>query len=70
MKKKIINCIYFIFLFLSFLSVSGCSDLDSPEVPDVERGFCVVKGDVGNENSLNRQASPVFVSSKYSYISR
>lgn len=68
MKKKIINCIYFIFLFLSFLSVSGCSDLDTPEVPDVERGFCVVKGDVGQENSIGRQASPVFVSSKYSYI--
>lgn len=68
MKKKIINCIYFIFLFLSFLSLSGCCDLDSPVVPEIEQGFCVVKGDVGNENSLNRQASPVFVSSKYSYI--
>ena len=68
MKKKIINCIYFIFLFLSFLSVSGCSDLNVPEVPDVEQGFCVVKGDVGQENSISRQASPVFVSSKYSYI--
>lgn len=68
MKNRIINCIYFIFLFLSFLSVSGCSDLNVPEVPDVEQGFCVVKGDVGQENSISRQASPVFVSSKYSYI--
>lgn len=67
MKNKFIHCTFIFTLLVTFLVVSGCSDLSQADA-FLNNQICEVKGCVLQENLSSRAAYPEFEKTKYSYV--